>query len=287
MRFYNLLRGMRIIRYLYLICVICFMNFLESKAKYEEGKMEVAMRKIAHDLLLQAGDSTSQIPPIQRLDDFSFLISFSNNFRLEPFQLIEVVQNSINSHHLPIPYIVQVVHCHTGEILYSYEYQINIEETPCMERAKVFECFSLQVLFPPTSKNKAQIPFFLYPMLGLILLALFWFARFPKKNKTKEIQGIAIGKFILDLSKPQLMYENQYLSLTDKEAKLLHVLSQYPNQVLSRDYLMKEVWQDDGSLLSRSLDVFISRLRKKLSEDAAIKIVNVHGEGYKLLITHN
>ncbi len=54
------------------------------------------------------------------------------------------------------------------------------------------------------------------------------------------------------------------------------------NQAMERDQLLKEVWEDDGVFVGRSLDVFISKLRKKLLHDAGIRIINIHGKGYKL-----
>jgi len=54
------------------------------------------------------------------------------------------------------------------------------------------------------------------------------------------------------------------------------------NEISNRKQLQKEVWEDDGVLVGRSLDVFISKLRKKLEADPAVRIINIHGKGYKL-----
>jgi DNA-binding response OmpR family regulator len=71
-------------------------------------------------------------------------------------------------------------------------------------------------------------------------------------------------------------------TLTQKEADLLRMLAQYPNQVLTRDHLLKTIWEDNGYFVARSMDVFISRLRKYLRSDERLRIVNIHGVGYKL-----
>lgn len=70
--------------------------------------------------------------------------------------------------------------------------------------------------------------------------------------------------------------------LTFREAKLLHFFVQHQNQVLERDAILAAVWEDEGILVGRSLDVFVSRLRKILQKDTAVKIANVHGVGYRL-----
>ena len=77
----------------------------------------------------------------------------------------------------------------------------------------------------------------------------------------------------------------QLKNLTFREAKLLNYLIQNANQVLDRERILEAIWQDEGMLVGRSLDVFISRLRKLLHEDENIKIVSVHGVGYRFEIT--
>jgi DNA-binding response OmpR family regulator len=71
-------------------------------------------------------------------------------------------------------------------------------------------------------------------------------------------------------------------SLTRKETALLTILCQNENKLVSREFLLKEVWGDDDYFLGRSMDVFIAKLRKYLSEETSIAITNVHGAGFKL-----
>jgi DNA-binding response OmpR family regulator len=70
--------------------------------------------------------------------------------------------------------------------------------------------------------------------------------------------------------------------LTFREAKLLRYLAERPNQVLEREAIMAAVWEDEGIIVGRSLDVFVSRLRKILQNDPTVKLANVHGVGYRL-----
>ncbi|GAA4301735.1 response regulator transcription factor [Nibribacter koreensis] len=72
--------------------------------------------------------------------------------------------------------------------------------------------------------------------------------------------------------------------LTDREAELLRLFVQHPDQLLRREEILQRLWQDDGYFVGRSLDVFISRLRKYLHPDSSVKITTIHGRGYKFEI---
>ena len=72
------------------------------------------------------------------------------------------------------------------------------------------------------------------------------------------------------------------ISLSKKECELLAIFIEKPNQIIKREELMKKVWEDNGVIVGRSLDTYISKLRKKLQDDTSIKLTNVHGVGYKL-----
>lgn len=106
------------------------------------------------------------------------------------------------------------------------------------------------------------------------------------RNKLQEISEILkLGQYIFDFPKQSLTYqEEEKEMLTHREAHLLYYLSKNKNQVLDRSFILKKLWNDDDFFSARSMDVFISKLRKKLSKDKNIKIVNVRGYGYKLII---
>ena len=91
----------------------------------------------------------------------------------------------------------------------------------------------------------------------------------------------------MDLENQMLYSANTQHNLTFREAKLLHLFIKHPNQVLERDFILKSVWEDEGVTVGRSIDVFVSRLRKLLQEDASLKIVAVHGVGYRLEVKAN
>ena len=93
-----------------------------------------------------------------------------------------------------------------------------------------------------------------------------------------------IGEFRFDTLKQILTFRDQNLKLTTKESELLDLLCRHKNEVLDRNYALKTIWIDDNYFNARSMDVYITKLRKYLKADPSVKILNVHGKGYKLLV---
>ncbi len=95
---------------------------------------------------------------------------------------------------------------------------------------------------------------------------------------------ILIGKYTLDLLNYDLYSDSFHKKLTLKEAQLLQLLYNNLNQTVKRERILEEIWGKNDYFIGRSMDVFISRLRKYLSMDANIEINNYHGIGFKLSI---
>ena len=95
--------------------------------------------------------------------------------------------------------------------------------------------------------------------------------------------SIKIGQYIFNHTKQSLHYKNNVLLLTHRESELLFLLTQKKNEISDRTFILKKLWGDDDFFNARSMDVFITKLRKKLKDDENIQIVNVRGYGYKLI----
>lgn len=107
---------------------------------------------------------------------------------------------------------------------------------------------------------------------------------YRERTKADEQFVYNIGSLVCDFANQQIRSTNKVQDLTNKEAKLLKLFCVNQNQVISRDAIQKAIWEDEGYFVGRSMDVFISRLRKFLKDDPAVTIINVHGVGYKLEI---
>lgn len=103
-------------------------------------------------------------------------------------------------------------------------------------------------------------------------------------KKGKEITTYKIGKFTFDTQKQVLLFDDKTTKLTTKESELLSLLCAHTNEILERNFALKTIWIDDNYFNARSMDVYITKLRKHLKDDPTIEIINIHGKGYKLII---
>ena len=103
-----------------------------------------------------------------------------------------------------------------------------------------------------------------------------------KKNKESSIYKV--GNFTFDTQKQLLSIGEKQTKLTTKENELVALLCSHANEILQRDFALKTIWIDDNYFNARSMDVYITKLRKHLKDDPQIEIINIHGKGYKLII---
>ena len=101
--------------------------------------------------------------------------------------------------------------------------------------------------------------------------------------KEKNQTFFKLGEFTFDAQKKVLKIGDKETRLTTKENELLHLLAQNGNNILERNYTLKTIWVDDNYFNARSMDVYITKLRKLLKDDPNVGILNVHGKGYKLI----
>ena len=105
-----------------------------------------------------------------------------------------------------------------------------------------------------------------------------------KGKKNKESSVYKLGRFVFDTQKQLLTLDgSKQTKLTTKESELLGLLCAHANEILQRDFALKPIRIDDNYFNARSMDVYITKLRKHLKEDDSIEIINIHGKGYKLI----
>ncbi len=249
---------------------------------FNTSKTEVSLRLIGHRLLLAAGDTSSRVPPLKKVSRDIYELRFDNQISINPDTLVAL---SESQHELERPFVVKVKSCLAEDIVYA----IAIDESgqksiiPCKGRLLPKDCYFVEFEFQP--KEKASWIGNFYFILGLLGFPIFLFliCLLRRKNKTSETH-IRIGNFLFDQKNDRLILARQYIELTNKEAQILSIFAEAPNQIIDRNIIQKAVWEDEGVIVGRSLDVYISKLRKKLSPDTSISLTNVHGKGYKLLV---
>ncbi len=103
------------------------------------------------------------------------------------------------------------------------------------------------------------------------------------KEEINTSTKFTFGKLTLDTEKRELISGSNRISLTTKESALLGLFCQHVNEPVSRTYALKMIWGEDSYFNARSMDVYITKLRKYLKEEPSVKIINLHGEGFKLV----
>ncbi|MBR6169112.1 MAG: response regulator transcription factor [Bacteroidaceae bacterium] len=105
-----------------------------------------------------------------------------------------------------------------------------------------------------------------------------------KVKSTRNVTQYQLGKFLFDTQRQILSLGDKQTKLTTKECELLTMLCAHSNDVLERELALKTIWIDDNYFNARSMDVYITKLRKHLKDDPSIEINNVHGKGYRLIV---
>ena len=103
-------------------------------------------------------------------------------------------------------------------------------------------------------------------------------------RSSSKPQIIAIGNYTYHTKSQELYFESTSIPMTYRETEVLHLLTLNINEVVQKDILLTKIWGKADFFNGRSLDVFITKLRKKLSLDPTIKIINCRGQGYKLFV---
>ena len=272
------------------ICLAIFaaiMVFTSTKKDETFSELvKIALRDVGNKLLLANQDSTSLILPVQKVEESKFQLSFERELTIFPDTLVKVVQESFQKANLPSHYQLEVKQCKDLEVAYSFLQNANVEKSivPCSGRNIPKKCYTIEVRFlEKTATSSSKIIWIV--LMSLSILSAFVF--FPKRKKTKQSDstikdGIQLGKFQFYPEESKLLLASNEISLSKKEVELLSLFIENPNKIIKREELSKKVWEDHGVFVGRSLDTYISKLRKKLSDDESIKLTNVHGIGYVL-----
>lgn len=252
------------------------------------SKAKVALRMVGHQLLLQSDDANTLVRPVIDLGNHTFELSFQHQLSIDPDSLVAISDRAIARELSIDNYLVEVQGCISNEVLYSYHIQGKIEsnELACSGRKLPLGCYSIRYIFTTSGSHFDFSSMF---VMGSLLIMVFLLATptiFKRNSVTKtemvDRNTISLGSYVFDIDQRSLIIYGETTELTSKEFELLLIFTREPNQVIERERLLKEVWEDKGVFVGRSLDVFISKLRKKLEQDDKVNIVNIRGRGYRL-----
>lgn len=295
MLFTAIMSKKRIYSYCGLILIALLAGLFSKPSKEQtefSEKVKISLRDVGNKLLLADKDSTSLVLPVKEVSKSKYELSFQSQLSFEPTKLVSIVEDSFKKSKLPMHYRVEVIQCVDGEVGYSYEISQQEENTiiPCAGRLLPTNCYTIQVRFTEIEASSFSISTFIYIFIFIfiifILMELFFFKKKqPEKPKEHFETYKSIGSFHFYPTQNKLVKQLMEISLSKKECELLQIFIANPNQIVTRDELTKKVWEDNGVIVGRSLDTYISKLRKKLKDDETIKLTNIHGVGYKLEIS--
>jgi DNA-binding winged helix-turn-helix (wHTH) protein len=274
---------------LIVVILISALTFINKKQEASEKHIEVVLREIGHQFLLSAKDSSSRVLPVIKLNETTYRISFQNDLGFISDSLINIVQRNLQKNGLAAHYIVNLKNCEEKVTVLAFEINRKTGDLiPCRGRQLGMGCYVVEIdLLKDTTFN------FLWLLLLIVPLALGGYylkeglqKKPVQRSVTDNTECIPVGNFKFYASLNELRTDDKTITLSEKETKALDKFVQNINQVVDRDTLMKTLWEAEGTVvISRNVDVLVSKLRKKLSDDDSLKLVNVPGRGYKLMLS--
>jgi len=279
--------GLLIVLFISIICVAFSMT---GNDDFDFARREILLRRIGHEILLQSGDSTSRVLPVKQIAGNEYQISFENAFTFQPESLVNTTQRLLAKDPLASDYVVNVLNCANASVAYGYAISKNKKDdiVACIGRRQPKACYMINIKFKPTGITTVRNEYFLGGLLFLGFVG-FIFLRSVKPRRilpeSRHAGLFTLGSMSFDTESRKLMINGKIIDLTKTETRVLGIFALSPNETIERSRLQKEIWEDEGVIVGRSLDMFISKLRKKLEIDPNIKIVVIRGKGYKLEIS--
>jgi hypothetical protein len=283
---YKYLWGLIVLSLISLICAAFGMNGIDD---FDTGRREILLRRLGHELLLDSGDSTSRVLPVKKIAENEYQIRFEKDLTFLPDSLVNTTRRLLAKDPLTNNYIVNVLNCDNSSVAYGYAISENKKDdiVACIGREQLKACYMVNVKFKPAGIATAKNGYLVGSLSVLTFVSLIFFRTVKQRATTPgdETGGVlTLGPVLFDAKKRQLRISGNIVDLTGTETRILKILALSPNETIERSRLQKEIWEDEGIVVGRSLDMFISKLRKKLEPDPHIKIAVIRGKGYKLEI---
>ncbi|MBK6266059.1 winged helix-turn-helix transcriptional regulator [Marivirga sp. S37H4] len=274
-------------RYLILFgaCILLLVAFNLSVPKEKdlaEKQTRIALRSIGDDLLTYNNDFQSTLPPIEKIQDQKYLIKFNQPIAIHPDNLAASSVAHL-SPEISDKFIVNVIDADLKNIVYEFEINHSNEKSiPCKGRNLKKAMYEIEVDLYHQNGSKLALSSVSFTGISIVLFIFFGFLAVDRnviKLRSKPRQ-LALS---LDRINNLISFDDKEVKLTDKEMEIMIILTKDEGKLVARDYIIEEVWSKQGVVTGRSLDMYISRLRKKLGEISKAQIINEHAKGYRLI----
>jgi hypothetical protein len=257
------------------------------------SSINLALRRTGDKLLRLSGDSLSRIPAVEQKGANVWQLRLEQPFNYD--LLPSILDSAFQVYQIKLAYEVAVRNCSDSAIVLGFHHLDTGENVvPCGGRESENNCKFIEISLNNPTEAKASRPLWPYILYGFLSFAylVWWLLKHKRKLDSKSVEAESItagidiewlqfGNSRLDPARQVLEQNGQTQKLTYRESKLLAYLAMLPNQLVAREQILENVWADEGIQVSRSLDMFVSRLRKKLVADSSLRIVAVHGVGYR------
>lgn len=280
-------RSKYLFAFILVLIAVVSMAYNMSGDDFDTSRREVLLRKIGDEILLQSGDSTSRVLPVKKIAENEYQIGFEKDLTFQPEFLVNTTRRLLGNDAGARDYVVNVLNCGNSSVMYGYAISGDKKNDiiACKGRQQPRACYLINIKFKPTGINTVKNRYVLASLALLAFVSLIFLRPAKSKKALPEIQSAGtfqLGSVLFDPENRKLMLNGQTIELTVTESRVLAIFALSPNKIIERSRLQKEIWEDEGVIVGRSLDMFISKLRKKLEFDPSIKIVVIRGKGYKL-----
>ena len=264
-----------------------FITFLQLNGQSKNQEAQLFLREIGNDFLIRLNDSTSWILPIKEIGN-RYKMEFQHHFEFNPGLLVSSVEEVLRKYNMETKVIVEVESCSKPQVIYSFKTNLsnNKDLIACKLRTLPLNCYTFYFTLISPTGNSSSYYFILSLFLGgcLVLIILIFSLKRNKHLYLGSQTLIELGKYRFNPDLMVLSHHSTEYELSYKENQLLQLFCSSPNVTLKREYLLNQVWGDEGDYIGRTLDVFISKLRKKLLLDNSVRILNIRGIGYRLVL---
>lgn len=275
--------------FLLFLSIICLAFNTGDRNDFAIARREVLLRRIGHEVLLQSGDSSSRVLPVKKIAENEYQISFENELTFQSDSLVNTTQRLLAQDPLDQDYVVNIVNCENTNVTYGFAISKNKKDdiVSCLGRKQPKACYKINIKFSPTIINTEKNKYLLGSLSILAFVGFIFFRPIKQKptlSNGNHADSFTLGTIAFDAKNRKLIINEKTVELTGTETRILLIFASSPNETIERSRLQKEIWEDEGVIVGRSLDMFISKLRKKLEFDPHIKITVIRGKGYKLSI---
>ena len=267
------------------LLVIAVLIFRTPSEKMISEQTHLAIRSIGDGLLRSNGDFSTPIPPVRRIASETFLLTFDKPIAIDPDSLAHLALKYLPAE-IATKSIVNVSDAATEEVVYGFEIDhIRKKEIPCLGRRLPSSNYTISVSLYNEQKIMmiyANVPA-VSTMSASILIAFLGLMFVKKKSPNAErSDGMEWNGIQLDMERNRINTHQEVIQLTEKETQILAILFEHVDHLVPREVFLEQIWHKEGVVTDRSLDMYISRLRKKMKVLPNVQIANQHGKGYYL-----